>query len=47
MANLKISTQILHESEALIFETYKDAAIVNFCKPLIKQAMEASGSPLF
>ncbi len=26
---------------------FKGAAIVNYCKPLITQQMEASGSPLF
>jgi len=35
----------LHGPEAFICKALKGAAIVNYCKPLITQQMEASGPP--
>jgi len=40
-----VDTWILHESEAFICKAFKGAAIVHYCKPLITQQMEDSGSP--
>jgi len=33
------------KSEAFICKTFKGAAIINYCKPLITQQMEVSGPP--
>jgi hypothetical protein len=41
-----IVTWILHESEAFICKALEGEAIVHYCEPLIKQQMEASGSPV-
>jgi hypothetical protein len=38
-------TWILHESEAFICKAWKGAAIVDYCKSLLTQLMEASDSP--
>jgi hypothetical protein len=40
----KVTTWVLHESEAFICEAFKGEAIVAYAEPLITKHMKASGS---